>query len=183
MIKSSTFKHLRNCRKIILFPCLTLAILLSGCSDSKKVVDLNLKYITTDSAPINSSDSNAQAQLSEAATSVGHSMQELSAIQLATHPGVQMASPINPQLIGMGKVASLNWTGPVEGVVKQIAIASGYGLQILGERPAIVPMVILSAKNQTLADILRNVEYQVAGKADINVYAHSRIIELRYRNC
>jgi defect-in-organelle-trafficking protein DotD len=161
----------------------SLAFLLTGCAnESKKVVDLNLRYVTSNSTPINSSDGAAQAQLSQAATSIGHSLQELSAIQIATHPGVAMPSPANAETNGMGKVASLNWTGPVEGVVKEIAAESGYTVHILGDTPAIVPIVVLSARHQTLATILRNVQYQVAGKADIRTYPQSGVIELRYRS-
>lgn len=171
-----------NKKQLLLFPVISASLLLAGCAtDSKKTVDLNLRYMTADSAPVDSTDASAQAQLSEAAGSVGQSLKQLSAIQIATHPGVPLPSQASAPVEGLTQRASLNWTGPVEGVVQKIAHCSGFSVQILGDTPAIVPMVVLYAKNQTLATILRNVQYQVAGKADIRVYPDTREIELRYR--
>lgn len=166
---------------ILATPLLLTALILSGCSsDSKKVVDLNLQYMTTNSAPVNSIDSSDQAQIAEAATSVGQSLQQLSAIQIATHPGVRMTAPSSPQ--GLAARASLDWNGPIKPLLAKIADASHFRLQVLGSAPAIPVMVNITSNNQTLGSILRNVQYQAAGRATINVYTSSQTIELRYAN-
>lgn len=155
--------------------------LLAGCSsDTPKFVDLNLKYITTNSAPEASVDANSQSQLAEAAQSVNSSMQQLSSIQMATHPGVKMAKPVNAAKIGMAQQTSLDWTGPVQPLLSKIAKASGYHVRVLGNTPAIPVIVSINAQDEPLANILRDTRYQVAKKAKIALYPNTKTIELRY---
>jgi len=168
-------------KRLLFIPVILAPMLLAGCaSQSKRVVDLNLNYLNAKNAPVNTIDQNAQAQLANAATSVSQSSQQLSAIQIATHPGIRMPKPVNPGVTGMTKIASLNWTGPAKPVVKRIASISHYRLHVLGRRPATPIIVNINAKNQPIAEILRNVKYQIAGKAVIKVFPRKRIIELRY---
>ena len=163
--------------KIILF--LPLLILIAGCS-SKKEVRLKLSYIPADTVPAQITDEQAQAQVAEAATAVGHSLQELSAVQMTVHPPKKLQRPFNPKTIGMGKLASISWTGPVEPVLKKIAQATHYKLRVIGKRPVIPVLVSLNIRNQPIATILRNIMYQIVMKANIAVYPKSRTIELRY---
>lgn len=164
----------------VIFSLLPLAIL-AGCSkEQPKFVDLSLKYITTDSAPEPSVDQKAQAQLAETAQSVNQSLQQLSAIQMATHPDVKIQAPMNAAAIGMDQQTSIDWTGPVEPLLNKIAKASQYKLRVLGSQPAIPVIVSINAVEQPLATILRDTTYQVALKARITVYAKTKTIELRY---
>lgn len=163
------------------FAIIPLALLLAGCaSDSKKIVDLNLKYVNAKNAPVNTIDKQAQAQLAQAATSVGDSLQQLSAIQVATHPTAKLGSPVNAHAVGLAQQASLNWTGPVKPLLKHIAKAGHYKLHVIGKTPSVPIVVAVDAKNQTLAQILRNVKYQVSNRATILLYPKAKIIELRY---
>ena len=41
-------------------------------------------------------------------------------------------------------------------------------------------MVNLNIKDQSLAEILRNIDYQAGNKAMIHVYPDNQVIELRY---
>ena len=141
-----------------------------------------MSYITTDSAPAQTTDSNAQSQLSQAAGSVAKSLQQLSAIQQATHPHAQLAPPIDPAKIGMAQQASLNWTGPIEPLMRKIAQASGYKLSIIGQAPSIPVVISISIQNQPLASILRDAIYQAESQATVSVYPTHKIIELRYIN-
>lgn len=184
------FKNLPVCeikimkiKKLLFIPVILAPMLLAGCaSQSKRIVDLNLNYLNAKNAPVNTTDRNAQAQLANAATSVSHTSQQLSAVQMATHPGIKMPKPINPGATGMTKIASLNWTGPAKPVVSRIANISHYRLHVLGSRPATPIIVNINAKNKPIAEILRNIKYQIAGKAVIKVFPRQRIIELRYFN-
>jgi len=167
-----------NIKKIfsVLFPVLVLA----GCSDSPRYVDLNLKYITANSAPVQTDDKRSQAMLAETATSVNQSLQQLSAIQMATHPDVRVLTPADPAALNMAQQTSLDWTGPVEPLLQKIADASGYQVRVLGKRPPIPVIVIINASNEPLAYILRDTTYQIAQKARIQVYPQTKTIELRY---
>lgn len=162
---------------------LTVAAALTGCaSDNHKHVKLNLRYMTEKSAPVYSTNKNAQNQIAEAASSVSTSLQELSAIEMARHPDNKLPSAPNPRLTGMTQIASVSWNGPVEPIVRKIASASRYQLKILGSKPELPVLVNVRARSETLATILRNVTYQAAPKAHIKVYPGPKIIELRYNS-
>lgn len=156
--------------------------LLASCSDGKKVVDLNLKYLPANRVPAQITDQQAQEQIAEAATAVGQSLQELSAVQMTVHPPKKLQKPFNPQAIGMDKLASVSWTGPVKPLLVKIAQATHYNLRVIGKKPNLPVLVSLNVNNQPIADILRNVTYQVVMKANIAVYPKSRTIELRYHD-
>lgn len=164
--------------KITRYASLALAVLLAGCGSSKQHVYYT--YITTDSAPVQAVDQNAQTQLAESAVAVGQSLQELDAIEVATHPGVKMPRPLNAKSVGMSAITSVDWTGPVEPLLKKLALASHYKLRVLGSKPGIPAIVSISEHNKSLADILRNATFQVAKKANVTVYPSRRVIELRY---
>ena len=154
--------------------------MIAGCSDSAKTVNVRLKYITTSSAPINAYDRNAQVEVAQAASSAANSLQEVSAIDQARAPKVKVQKPWNASTIGMTQRASIDWNGPVQPIVQKIADATGYRLRVIGAKPPIPALVLVNAENQPLADILRNVMYQVHNKADIKVYPKTHILELRY---
>lgn len=156
-------------------------LLLAGCSsDSKRIVDLNLRYMTAHSAPLQATDVNAQSQLAESATSVSQSLNQLSAMSIATHPKTKLPVPYNAKTIHMSQVTSIDWNGPLQPILRKIAQASNYKLRILGQKPPIPIIISLSMHNQPLASILRNVMFQAQEKARIKLYPSPRIIELRY---
>lgn len=153
--------------------------LLAGC-DSSPEPNINYTYIPSNETPTHSVDKHAQAQLAEAASSVSQSLQQLSAISMATHPGVQMPAPSNPDTIGMAQIVSVNWYGPVEPLLKKIAETSEYQLHVLGNAPETPIIVVVDQRNVPLADVLRNVTFQAANKAQIKVYPGTKVLELRY---
>lgn len=159
---------------------LPLIILLTSCASDKKIVDLNLKYVTDQTPPTASVDTDAQAQVAEAATAVGQSLQQLSAMQMATHPGTKLKQPFDDSAIGMGQLATVNWSGPAEPLLEKIAAATKYQLRVFGPAPAIPVLVSVNMQNQPIAAILRNVTYQIVSKASVGVYPKYRTIELRY---
>jgi defect in organelle trafficking protein DotD len=164
--------------KLKYFLSIMFLMLLTGCGPTKK--HLVLSYITTDSAPVPAVDQNSQAQLAEAAVSVGKSLQQLASIELALHPKSKLRPAMNPRAIGMSEGTSINWTGPVEPVLQKIARAGRYKLRVLGYKPAIPIIVSVYEENKPLATILRDVTFQVIKQANITVYPASRVIELRY---
>jgi defect-in-organelle-trafficking protein DotD len=101
---------------------------------------------------------------------------------MTVHPPQRLQKPFNPQAIGMDKVASISWTGPVQPVLQKIANATHYRLHVIGHTPNLPVLISLSMHNRPIADILRNITYQIVMKANIAVYPSSRIIELRYHS-
>ncbi|QLH43945.1 MAG: type IVB secretion system lipoprotein DotD [Coxiellaceae bacterium] len=149
---------------------ITSALLLAGCAT------------TPQKPPTANADDMAQIKLAEAAVSVSKSLQELAKIEMATHPAAKIPPAPNPYSIGMAQLASVNWNGPVEPLVRKIAQASGYKVRVIGKTPAIPPLIYVNAQNTPLAEILRDASFQVEKKAIIALYPRSRVIEIRYLN-
>ena len=122
----------------------------------------------------------AEAQIAEAATSVSRSLSSLAEIQQATTPPPENYTPPDPATYGMANLTSVDWSGPVEPLLKQISKSTGYKLRVLGTPPAVPVMVFVSKKDVPIGTVLRDIGFQSSKKADIVVYPNSRIIELRY---
>jgi defect-in-organelle-trafficking protein DotD len=125
-------------------------------------------------------DRRAYSALAESAESVSQSMANLGQTQQAANPPKSVTTPPNPASYGMGMKASINWNGPVQPVVRQLANAANYKLKVLGKKPSIPVNVSVSAKQKPVGDILRNIGYQSGNKAKIVVYPSKHTIELRY---
>lgn len=125
--------------------------------------------------------SQSQASLAEASFSVSRSVVDLAEAAQAAHPlPCNLAPSPSPATYGMGGLTSIDWTGPIEPVVKQIAVAANYRVRVLGTPPAIPVLVSVYDKNVMLGDALRNIGYQGGRRASVVVYPGSRVIELRY---
>lgn len=122
----------------------------------------------------------SQASLAEASFSVSRSIVDLAEVAEAAHPLPNLPPPPAPASYGMGGLTSIDWSGPVEPLVRQIAIASNYRVRVLGTPPSIPVLVTIFQKNTMLGDILRDVGYQCGRRAAVVLYPQSRVIELRY---
>lgn len=156
-------------KDFILVTSLAGCVLLSGCASNH--------------APSTRSTSNTDPSnitLAEAATSVSNSLENLAATeQAAFHPIGNQALP-DPSTYGMGGRASIDWSGPIEPLVQQIAQTATYRLQVVGREPAVPILVTINSKNEMLGDILSNVAFQCGKRADIILYPETQVIELRY---
>jgi defect in organelle trafficking protein DotD len=118
--------------------------------------------------------------LAQASYSVSRSLSSLSETAQAAHPLPDLAPPPSPESYGMGGLTSVDWSGPVEPLIKQLAGAANYRVRVLGTPPGIPVLVSVYDKNMMLADILRDVGYQCGRRASVVVYPESRVVELRY---
>jgi len=123
----------------------------------------------------------AQTKLAEAAISTSDSLSQLAAIEKVGAPKAKLSQPLNADSMGLGGLASVDWTGPVEPLVLKLATAGHYKFRAVGKNPSIPVLVAVYASNMPLADILRDTNLQAGKKADIVVYPNHRLIELRYR--
>jgi defect-in-organelle-trafficking protein DotD len=124
--------------------------------------------------------SKSESSLAEASYSVSRSVVDLAETAQAAHPLPNLAPPPDPATYGMAGLSTVDWSGPVEPLLKQIAFASNYRVRVLGTPPAIPVIVTMYSKNVMLGDILRDVGYQCGRRATVVVYPSSRTIELRY---
>ncbi len=129
-------------------------------------------------APVVSNKS--QNSLAEASYAVSRSIVDLAETDEAAHPVPELAPPPNPASYGMGGLGSIDWSGPVEPLLRQIAFATGYSVRVLGTPPAIPVIVTIYTQNAMLGDTLRDIGYQCGRRAAVVVYPADRVIELRY---
>jgi defect in organelle trafficking protein DotD len=122
----------------------------------------------------------AQISLAEASYSVSRSMVDLAETAQAAHPLPEIPASPDPATYGMGGITSIDWSGPIEPLVRQIAKAADYRLRVLGTSPGIPVIVTVYKKNIELGDILRDIGYQCGRRASVVVFPENRIIELRY---
>jgi len=145
-------------------PMLIIAGILNGCA----------------TPPPKETHDPASNSLAEASYSVSRSLVNLSEIAQASRPLPNLAPQPNPASYGMSGLTSVDWSGPIEPLVRQIARTTDYKVRVLGKQPAIPVMVSVYAKNMVIADILRDVGFQAGRRATVVVYPDSRTLELRY---
>lgn len=122
----------------------------------------------------------SEASLAEASYAVSRSITDLAETAQAAHPLPSLAPPPNPASYDMAGLTTIDWSGPIEPLLKQMAFASNYRLRVLGTHPAIPILVTIYTRNAMLGDILRDAGYQCGRRATVAVFPESRVIELRY---
>ena len=148
-----------------------LTILFVGCTSA-----------TYKKPPANAPSDDASIKLAEAANSVSDSMLEMARIEkVVTPPGNDNTLTI-PNAYNLQARASVDWSGPIGELTARIAKAANFKMRVLGQPPAIPILISLDLKDRTLAEILRNIDYQAGKKAYLHVYPNSQIVELRYVN-
>lgn len=132
--------------------------------------------------PANNPSDDATIKLAEAANSVSDSMRSMAVTEKVLTPPPMDNTLTIPNTRGLRTHASVDWAGPIAEVTARVARAAHYRLRILGKSPAIPILVNVNVKDQSLGDILRNIDYQAANKASIHVYPSNQVVELRYAN-
>jgi defect-in-organelle-trafficking protein DotD len=122
----------------------------------------------------------AHTKLTEAASSVSHSLHQLAEVEQAAIPIQQHIEPPDPASYGMEGIASIDWDGPIEPLVARIARGTNYQLKVLGQDPPIPVLISIYKKNVTFADLIRDAGLQAGPRATIRVFPSLRVIELRY---
>lgn len=130
--------------------------------------------------PINNPSDDATIKLAEAAVSVSDSMLEMARIEKVIIPPGKDNTLTIPNAYNLQARASVDWSGPIEELTARIAKAAHYRIRVLGKVPSIPILISLSIKDKSLAEILRDIDYQAGKKANIHVYPNSQVVELRY---
>lgn len=130
--------------------------------------------------PVNNPSDDATIKLAEAAVSVSDSMLEMAKVEKVITPPTKDNTLTIPNAYNLQARASVDWSGPIEELTNRVASAAHYKLRILGKAPSIPVLISLSTKDESLAEILRDIDYQAGRKADIHVYPNSQVVELRY---
>jgi defect in organelle trafficking protein DotD len=152
--------------KIVLM--LLVSVLLGGCTGTFR------------KPPVNNPSDDATIKLAEAAVSVSDSMLEMARIEKVITPPNKDNTLTIPNAYNMQARASVDWSGPIEELTARIAKSAHFKLRVLGTAPAVPVLISLSVKDVSLAELLRDIDYQAGKKAYIHVYPNSQVVELRY---
>lgn len=150
---------------------MVFAFLLSACSSGA----INYKK-----PPYNEPSDDASIKLAEAANSVSDSMHKMARIEKVVTPNNVNNMQRIPNAYNLQTRASVDWSGPIGELTARIAKAAHYRLHVLGQPPSIPVLISLDVNNHSLAEILRDIDYQAGQKAFIHVYPNNQVIELRY---
>lgn len=154
-----------NKKLIMLF---LVPILLAGCAGTYR------------KPPHNNPSDDASIKLAEAANSVSDSMLRMARIEKVITPPHKDNTLTIPNAYNLQTRASVDWSGPIAELTARIAKAAHFRLRVLGKEPAIPVLISLDIEDESLAEILRDIDYQAGQKAYIHVYPNSQVVELRY---
>ena len=171
--------------RILFLSCLLTMVV--GCDSVRKKQptpnEFNTNLLTSIDQKQADIRKDAAVILAESATSVSRSLAHLAEVERAVYPHAKLPPPPNAMRIGMAEKASIDWSGPIEPLIKKIAKATHYKFRVIGKRPAIPILVSVNAKNTPLANILRDISFQANKQATIMLYSKrlkNRLVELRY---
>ncbi len=160
---------------IKLITCILIGGSLAGCSSAlRKNVQANAAKV-----PFNAE---VEQQLIASAKTIETSLAMLARHQDDNNVPLLNTAPLVTAEGGMGFTADIDWTGPVEPLIRKIADMADYKLKVLGTTPAIPIIVSISQNQAVIADILKNAGMQSGKRANIVVFPANRVIELRYAN-
>lgn len=154
----------------LILPILFIIFSLNACAPVKPAVPCNYA----------AQDINIDAKLSDTASAIERSLRILAEAQEMECMNVINTAPLVTAKGGMGCKANLDWSGPIEPLLTEIARLTDYRVKVLGNTPPIPIIVSITADNRVIADIVKDAGLQAGKRANLVVYPCSRIIELRY---
>ncbi len=146
---------------------------LLGCNSAlKDNVAANASKVPKNSA--------VEQELINAAHSVENSLALLARTQEENNVPLLNTVPLVTPEGGMGGTADIDWTGPIEPLIRKIADLTDYKVKVLGTNPSIPIIVSISQNKAVLADVLKNAGMQAGKRANLVVFPANRVIEIRY---
>lgn len=115
-----------------------------------------------------------------AGSSVSESIQNLERSERYRKPRLISVKDENMQAYKLGSRVIVDWSGPIEPLLQEVAMYSGYKLKSLGMAPAIPVLVNISHDNIEVGDIVREAHLQAKERASVVIYPKSKTIEIRY---
>lgn len=153
--------------------CVSFCTNLVGCTSALN----GNKATSTAKVPV---DKEVQKELIAAARSIESSLALLARTQADNNVPLLNTIPLITPEGGMGGTADIDWTGPIEPLIRKLADMTDYKLKILGSEPTIPIIVSISQDKAVIADILKNAGMQAGKRANIVVFPANRVIEVRY---
>lgn len=156
--------------------CVVLAALLGGCAWFEA-------WLEPEEAPaeIVRMAEPAELHLTDAALRAERALTGLHRIRAARDPGLGGELPriVEPELL---ERISLEWIGPLTTLLEELAAGAGYGFVEAGPRPAVPLVVSVSAEDEALIFVLRDVGLQAGSGVLVVVDAARREVRVDWRH-
>mgnify|MGYP002814674756 CR=1 FL=1 len=162
--------------------CFCIVSILFGCGSPVDEYALSSEGPKISISP-NVSDSvgDTEIAIAEAARAATTSLQRLAQLQYASQPKIDdsFRQEFSVELSGL---ASVEYPGPCEPLLSQIARTADVKLSKIGNPTATPIIVSVSAKSAPLSEIVQNIAYQIQGHARISFNTETKVIEIIYLN-
>lgn len=152
------------------------SLLLSSCSSVRKeeiVFDISVAKEIAARSTDNTTN--------EAASSISKSLYNLHKLEDSKNPQQVAVGNFDYMKYGMGRMTSIDWSGPIEQLLREVAMLSHYKIYFIGKAPNIPIIVTVNQHNVMLGQIFEDAVVQVNNQVDVNVYYKERLIELVYK--
>jgi defect-in-organelle-trafficking protein DotD len=118
-------------------------------------------------------------RLASAVDRASAALQTLASVEQARNPGVGIQTvPHAPQ--ELRRIVTVDWVGPIEPMLRQLADRAGYAFQVNGDQPPAPVVITLQVRQKTVIEVLRDAGLQAGTRADVTVDANAKIVELNY---
>ena len=121
-----------------------------------------------------------QVDLSQAAIATSASLEQLADVTYMSRDFQVSPERLHAADYQMTKLATINWSGPIEPLVRELAHLNHYRLEIFGKEPALPVLVHIKRKGAYSGDILRDAIVQAKDSVKVLVFPNNNIIELHY---
>lgn len=115
-----------------------------------------------------------------AASSINTSLLQLEKIERYRKPRIISVREENMSRYNLGQRVLVDWSGPIEPLINEVAVYSDYKLKVVGVAPAIPVLIDIANDNIAIGDIIRQAHLQAKERVNLVIYPKSKTIELRY---
>lgn len=118
-------------------------------------------------------------RLATAVDNAAVALQQLAAVeQKRTDSSTVQSIPNAP--VQLMRTVTLEWTGPIEPLLIQLADRASYSFQIQGHEPPVPVIVNVTAVEKPVIEVLRDIGLQAGRRADVVVDAERKVVEISY---
>ena len=117
--------------------------------------------------------------LADAADRSTRALETLAAMEQTQMPIKAIAAvPNAPQ--ELQRAVTFDWTGPVEPLVEELTRKAGYSYGVIGAQPSSPIIITMKVQNKPLINVFRDIGMQMGARADLNINAQIRSVEIQY---
>lgn len=132
------------------------------------------------STPVVAEPSPVLKMMADAARDAERALDSLARVEQARAPAPPPSQPVAGLPSELAQPIGMNFIGPIDVAVAELARKAGYELRILGDQPPTPILVDISAEGLPLWKAVESAGLQAGQRADVVISMRERVIEVRY---